>query len=119
MKYKYITISVIIILIGTLTPLQGFPSLGMKQHGIPLDKIAHFLIFFYLGLTISDCFSMKRLIILAVVMSMGLGVLTEVLQEHIPGRGAEFMDGVLDILGVILGSLCYQRLKYLKENLHL
>lgn len=100
---KPLILSIVIILIVTLTPGNG------KFAGNYLDKVAHFLIFFNLGIQISSCFKNRTNLIFAIMAGIAFGVLTEVIQQFIPGRNFEVLDILADSLGVILGVLLYRK----------
>lgn len=119
MKYKSFVFSILIILFATLLPLKGTPSFNTPMVNLPLDKIAHFMMFFYLGFNIRRSLDRKYQKFVAVLLGISLGVITELLQQYIPGRNLETMDGVMDTLGVIMGCLLYPKLKTMKDNFRL
>ena len=103
MKFTPIFIlSVILVLLATLTPGNG------KIAGNYLDKVVHFSIFAFMtfqGLKALVDKSKKTELVLWCVL---LGLMTEVLQQFIPGRNMEMYDGIADTLGVMSAYYFYK-----------
>ncbi len=99
---KLLPISLIIVLVVTLMPGNG------KIAGNILDKIVHFLIFFFLAINITYSFQKSPKLYFYLFLAVILGGLTEYLQQFVPGRNMDWVDGIADTLGVILAYLVYQ-----------
>ncbi|MXV37511.1 hypothetical protein GO491_02290 [Flavobacteriaceae bacterium Ap0902] len=99
---------VLLVLYGTITPLNELSSrfdLSFIEHP---DKIVHMLMFVILGFFIVPSFPKINPILLAFILS-GFGYLTELLQHWLPtGRTFEFYDWVADSFGVIIGFIVYR-----------
>lgn len=63
------------------------------------DKVAHFTVFFVLTLTMHLAFRPR--VWLGLLLMLGYGVLVEAIQHQVPGRGAEALDVVADMVGAI------------------
>ena len=72
-----------------------------------MDKVAHFLIFCQLSLAICYTYPNTKKRISALFWAVLLGVLTEFIQQYVPGRNMEMYDGVADTFGVIVGYYCW------------
>lgn len=86
----------------TLTPGNG------KIVGNYLDKIAHFIIFFFLAINISFKYWKNEKLIEAMFFGIILGFATEVIQQFIPGRNMDIYDAIADTLGIIVGYYTYR-----------
>lgn len=75
------------------------------------DKVAHFGVFFVLAFTLHLAFRPK--VWLGLLLLFMYGLLIEVAQSYVPGRGAEALDLVADMLGA---ATCYLLL-YWRQNL--
>ena len=85
------------VLVVTLTPGNG------KILGNYLDKVVHFLLFFNLSIQICRKFHNGEKLFPALLWAVVLALMTEVLQQKIPGRNMEVYDAIADILGIFLG----------------
>lgn len=101
-KNKLLVISLIIVLIATLTPGNG------KIAGDYFDKVAHFIIFFFLSINICYKYQKNEKLIEAIFWGIILGFTTEVIQQFIPGRNMDIYDGIADTLGIISGYYFYR-----------
>lgn len=101
-RNRWLVVSILLILIVTLTPGNG------KILGNYLDKVVHFVVFFFLSINI--CFKFQKNEKLIEVMFWGIlfGLLTEVIQQFIPGRNMDHYDGIADSLGIIIGYYIYR-----------
>lgn len=102
--------SLLVVLITTLTPGNG------KIAGNYLDKVAHFLMFTFLAYqSLRAVINTKNIpdILLGCIL---LGLLTEVLQQFIPGRNIEIYDGIADTLGVASAYYFYKRKSVKNES---
>jgi len=96
-------ISLLFVLIATLTPGNG------KIAGNYLDKVAHFLMFGFLAYQSLKAIIDKTKIPEVLLTCILLGLLTEVLQQFIPGRGMDIYDGIADTLGVAIAYFAYKK----------
>ena len=105
----------IFIMILTVLPGSLFPRV---KPAIGLDKVVH--IFMYAGFAFACLWGYrsqfvsnglaykKRAVLLAIVISIAYGGLTELIQEHIvPTRSGDLFDFVADCLGTVLGVLVF------------
>ncbi|MGM0525154.1 MAG: VanZ family protein [Pseudomonadota bacterium] len=82
-----------------------------KASSIPYaDKWVHFAIFFLLSLTLHKAFALNGRVSFLLLGMYGL--LIEVVQNYIPGRGSDLYDWIADSLGV----LAYFGLVYLLQQ---
>lgn len=90
----------ITVVIASVGMLSQVPS-DITPRSIPMyDKLAHLLMFFGLATTLHFAFSPRIWVAFAV---LGLyGGIIEWVQFYIPGRGAEWLDLVADLLGIAL-----------------
>lgn len=103
MKFTPLFISsLLIVLIATLTPGNG------KIAGNYLDKVAHFLMFAFLAYQSLKAVIDKEKIPDVLLGCIVLGLLTEVLQQFIPGRGMDIYDGIADTLGIVFAYYVYK-----------
>lgn len=78
--------------------IQNPPNMGAST--IPhMDKIAHFFLFMILAATMHLAFAPRAWVGLLILLMYGIAI--EWIQHHIPGRGAEVMDVVADMLGAL------------------
>jgi VanZ family protein len=97
----------LVILIATLIPGKTIPKVGFFQ----IDKVVHFFIFGVLMFL--SCYALKktyeytgrpfRYIRIALIYSLALGVIIELIQQYVPGRGPSVADVVANSIGVALG----------------
>ena len=99
----------------TVLPGSLFPHV---KPVVGLDKVAHILM--YAGFTFACLWGYrkqfvsnglaykKRAVLLAIVISIAYGGLTEMIQEHIvPTRTGDWFDFVADSIGTVLGVLVF------------
>ena len=94
--------SIVIILILILTPSSGRFSINY------LDKLVHFGLFLTLSINASykyQSYERKMEVTLWIIFS---GLITEVIQQYIPGRDMDIYDGIANTLGVISGYYIYK-----------
>ena len=94
--------SLLIVLIATLIPGNG------KIAGNYLDKAVHFLLFAILAYQALKAAIDKKYFPDILLGCILLGLLTEILQQFIPGRNMDIYDGVADTLGVISAYYFYK-----------
>ena len=105
----------IVIMILTVLPGSLFPRV---KPAIGLDKVVHIIM--YAGFVFACLWGYrdqyitngatykKRAILLAVVISIGYGGLTELIQEHVvPTRTGDWFDFIGDCIGTGLGALVF------------
>lgn len=63
------------------------------------DKVAHFIVFFALAVSLHLAFRPR--VWLGVVLLLSYGIAIEVIQYFVPNRGAEVLDVVADLCGVL------------------
>lgn len=104
-RNRLLWVSTLIILVVTMTPGNG------KFAGNYLDKIGHFIVFFFLAINI--CFSFKRTDKFIAILFWGIlfGFLTEFIQQFIPGRNMDIYDAFADTLGIVIGYFTYEKSK--------
>jgi len=80
-----------------------------------IDKAFHFITYFVLGAlffralgNICDDSRISRRVILAIIFSSLYGISDEIHQYFVPGRTADPLDAVADMLGSIFGALIYR-----------
>lgn len=121
-RYNLFTICwLLIILLLTLTPGDALPETNLWAELLNIDKVVHFIIFgilallMIIGFTKQYTFAVLRkyAVAAALAVSIGYGILIELIQIPIPGRGLELMDMVANIIGCLLGyALFYMIYKY-------
>jgi VanZ family protein len=83
--------------------LSSRPSVGISLEG-GLDKVAHLVAYFVLGVLLAHGATTRRLSpVIAVLIGWTYGIVDEIHQSFVPGRFAEFGDWVADAIGVVLG----------------
>lgn len=102
-KNKLFTISILIVLIATLMPGNG------KVAGNYLDKVVHFILFFFLSVNTCIKFMEHKKLIQILFYVVLLGFATEVAQNYIPGREMDIFDAIADTLGVMAGYMVYDK----------
>ncbi len=100
-RNRLLWVSLLIIIVVTLSPGNG------KIAGNYLDKVAHFGIFFILSINVCYKFQKDKPLTTALLWAILFGLLTEVLQQFIPGRNMDMYDGIADTLGVVIGFYIY------------
>lgn len=96
--------SIVVILILMLTPKASSGVHPMTY----LDKVVHFGLF--LILSINACYKYQNYErrTEAIIWMIFFGLMTEVIQQFIPGRDMDIYDGIADTLGVISGYYIYK-----------
>lgn len=95
--------NIVVILILIFAPSSGRFSVDY------LDKVVHFGLFMILSINACFKFYKTEKQIDALIWSIFLGLLTEVVQQFIPGRDMDIYDGIADALGVICGYYIYKK----------
>jgi len=95
-------VSLIIVLVVTMTPGNG------KCAGNYLDKVVHFIVFLLFSININYKYYNSSKLTSFIIWAIFLGLMTEVIQQIIPGRNMEMYDGIADTLGIITGYYLYK-----------
>lgn len=121
-RYNLFTICwLLIILLLTLTPGDALPQTNLWAELLNVDKVVHFIIFgiltllMIIGFTKQYTFATLRkyAVAAALAVSIGYGIVIELIQIAIPGRGLELMDMVANTIGCMLGyAVFYMIYKY-------
>lgn len=82
-----------------------------KIAGNYLDKVAHFLLFFFAALNLLHSLLNKEKITELLLGFILMGLLTEVIQQFIPGRNMDLYDGIADTLGIVIAYFIYKNHK--------
>lgn len=85
-----------------VTAVSLLPRAGVPGHG-HMDKVAHFVAYFGMGIMAWHTMPGLRLRLLAAAAGVGLGGLLEVIQYFVPGRSASYADAAVNTLGVGVG----------------
>ena len=121
-RYNFFTFCwLLLILLLTLTPGSSMPETNLWEELISFDKIVHFAIFSMLVLLMIVGFTKqytyeklrKNAVLASLSISVAYGILIELIQIPIPGRGLEIMDIVANTIGCFLGyAVFYLVYKY-------
>ena len=95
-------LSIIIVLVATLTPGNG------KIAGNYLDKIVHFGIFAFMSYQALKSLVNKNKITEVIIWCIVVGLLTEIMQQFIPGRNMDLYDGLANTLGIAAAFYYYK-----------
>lgn len=101
-RNRLFIVSIIIVLIVTMTPGDG------KIAGNYIDKVVHFMVFLILSINICYKFQKNDRRIEVMFWAILFGLLTEVVQQVIPGRNMDMYDGISDTVGIIVGYYIYR-----------
>ncbi|MCL5049080.1 MAG: VanZ family protein [Firmicutes bacterium] len=98
MQFWRITFVLVLLSISVLFLIQSPPSpQAMRfEHA---DKIAHFGLFFILAGSLHLAFRPR--VWLGLLLLLIYGVTIEIVQHHVPGRGADVWDVVADMAGAL------------------
>lgn len=101
-RNRFFLISIAIILIATMTP-------GTKKIEVyNLDKVVHFSIFLFLSINICFKYQNYKRLLEVMIWAIFFGLMTEIIQQFIPGRDMDIYDGVTDVFGIISGYYIYR-----------
>lgn len=98
-------LSISLLLIAIFMPGNG------KIAGNYLDKVAHFLLFFFASLNLLHSLINKEKITELLLGFILVGLLTEVIQQFIPGRNMDLYDGIADTVGIVVAFFIYKNYK--------
>lgn len=111
-RYNLFTLCwLLLVLLLTLTPGENMPKTGLWEDLLSFDKVAHFFIFgilvFLMIVGLSKQYRYQFLRSKAVQLSLTVGILygiiIEIIQQFIPGRGFEFADIIANTIGCFMG----------------
>lgn len=115
------------IVLLTLTPGNYITRVTPFPDWIGLDKLIHLFLFgIYTYLLLEGFrrqrkypFLLKNTVILSLLLGMVFALFTEIMQNIIPGRNGNYYDFLADMLGCLLGYLCWYIIRRNeKKNLH-
>ena len=95
-----IILSVILIAVVTFLHTMSTPSLGIETL-ISIDKIAHMIVFYFVGLWFFIIAKNVRIIFLFILLC-GYALSMEFMQMNISYRSFEWLDWAADIFGILL-----------------
>lgn len=104
----------ILLLFLTWYPKVEMPNLGFEAQ----DKVAHFFVFFMLGLLACRAFSkyeIKRMpdaVRESLIFGIPFGCINEIVQIWIPGRTFDLLDGLANLIGVLFAVLLFRKLLF-------
>ena len=104
-RNRMLIVSLVIVLVVTMTPGNG------KCAGNYLDKVVHFIVFLLFSININYKYYNSGKLTSFIIWAIFLGLMTEVIQQIIPGRNMEMYDGIADTLGIITGYYLYKNKK--------
>lgn len=89
---------VCLLIAATVAFFVQVPSSGAST--LPhIDKLVHFAVFFLLSLTLNKAFSLS--VSTSFILLVLYGLLIEVGQHYVPGRGSDLYDWLADSAGVL------------------
>ena len=102
-RNRYLLLSLVLLLIALFIPGKNVDLPLMNS-----DKTVHIVIFFLVSLNLFYRFRLDqdRLVILFVFI--GFGFLSEYIQNFVPGRFMDLLDGVADAIGICLAYISYR-----------
>ena len=89
-----------------LLGIGSVPNLPGPDTGLPLDKVAHLLLYGALGLLLGRAWVRaggRPAAGLVLAAALLVGVLDEVNQSRVAGRSAEVADWIMDAVGILAG----------------
>jgi VanZ family protein len=99
---RYIPVIVVTIIIFVVVSIPGpkLPPSGFSG----MDKLAHFLFFGTWSLSAQFSFTVKHRWRWILVVGIGFGITTEIIQLFVKDRSFEWLDVGFDALGLILAA---------------
>ena len=95
-----IILSVILIAVVTFLHIMTTPSLSLET-SLSIDKIAHMIVFYFVGLWFFIIAKNVRIIFLFILLC-GYALSMEFMQINIPHRSFDWLDWVADVFGILL-----------------
>lgn len=116
-KNPWIPVILVTILILALTSLPKIPA---PRRDFSLDKLAHFVVYFLWGYSLSRVWNLKDLLKRKFALCMILSLLLfpafdELHQFIIPGRNPSLLDWIFDIAGSLIGFSIFAKWKRIRE----
>lgn len=111
-RYNFFTLGwLLLVLLLTLTPGENMPQTGLWQDLLSFDKVAHFFIFavlvFLMIVGLSKqyryLFLRNKAVSISLVLGIVYGIIIEIIQHFIPGRGFEITDILANTIGCFMG----------------
>ncbi len=96
----YWLIFLILVFIGSTLPSLAPTE---KYH---FDKVAHFLAYFLLSFFPAIFLKRRSILFLNIIFLLGISITIEVIQTHIPGRMGSIEDAAVNMIGILIGSIC-------------
>jgi VanZ family protein len=87
---------IVLVAVSALFFTQNPPSGPAIQN---LDKVVHFCLFFVLAASMHYAFRLPYWLSMLILTAYGIAI--ELVQYHIPGRGADVWDVVADVAGAL------------------
>lgn len=111
-KWRGVVVTAALLFVGSAVPIppRYNPDYGPFGPDKFLHSLGHAGLAAALVAGFEDDDASARSVVLAVALSAGYGVGTELLQEGIPGREFERGDVVAGCLGSVVGALAWPRL---------
>lgn len=94
---RLLLLSILIVLEATLLPMYGSGGVGNNY----FDKVVHFGIYFFLGISIMITYSNKLNALKFLLFWVFAGIGIEILQQYIPGRDTSIYDALANTFGII------------------
>ena len=92
------------------TPASDLPAISIPQG----DKLFHLVQYFVLGILLIRAFdysnfnvSLAKIVFLAIIIAICIGVLDELHQRFVPGRSCDIFDFLVDCVGSFAGIFLY------------
>lgn len=112
LRYNLFTLGwLLLVLLLTLTPGENMPQANLWEGLLSFDKVAHFFIFgtlvflMIVGLTKQYRYELLRTNAVRISLALGIiyGIIIEIIQQFIPGRGFEVADIIANTIGCLIG----------------
>lgn len=87
-----------------LLVLGGIPNLRAPTSSLPLDKVAHFLLYGALGALATWGWRRageRPALAIVLALALGTGVVDEIHQLSVPGRTGDVLDWLADAAGIL------------------
>ena len=109
LSQRWFCLCVAILMVFSLFYLGAKPvAVGLFPE--PLDKLAHFAVFFAIATLLWIALD-GHLLLLVIVLTAGIGALDEWHQASLPGRSADYTDFLTDLAAAVLAGALLSRLR--------
>ena len=113
MKFRYINAHVPWILIMVAITIESsISNISLPDIGVTFtDKLAHFVVFSIMGWALTRGMILSKIkypIIISIVIGFIFAVTDEWHQSFVPGRDADVLDVVADLIGLIVSAGLYK-----------